>query len=291
MASPHRVTAEEWTDDPAVADVVRRVRERCRDGDGHDPLDEAAHLLLQHRGLTGATDLTLASDAGFALTHAGALDLAVVPDSRGQGLGTLLLAAALDQAEPPVTSAWSHGDHPAARVLARRHGFRRSRELWVMRRLLDQPIDVPGPPPNIDIVSYRPEHSAQLLAVNAAAFAEHPEQGDMDAANLAERMAEPWFDPAGLLVAEGPDGRVLGFHWTKRHSPEVGEVYVVGISPAAQGSGLGKALTAAGLAHLRDEGAEQVLLYVEADNHPAVALYSGLGFTHAPSDTHVMYRR
>ena len=126
--------------------------------------------------------------------------------------------------------------------------------------------------------------------MNAAAFAHHPEQGSMDADELAERMAEPWFDPAGLLVAADGD-RLLGFHWTKRHSATLGEVYVVGIDPASQGLGLGKVLVDAGLRHLRDGGAEDVLLYVESDNVPAVRLYEGLGFTHAPADTHVMYVR
>ena len=126
--------------------------------------------------------------------------------------------------------------------------------------------------------------------MNAAAFAHHPEQGSMDADELAERMAEPWFDPAGLLVAADGD-RLLGFHWTKRHSATLGEVYVVGIDPASQGLGLGKVLVDAGLRHLRDGGAEDVLLYVESDNVPAVRLYEGLGFTHAQADTHVMYVR
>ncbi|MFC6345157.1 GNAT family N-acetyltransferase, partial [Nocardioides hankookensis] len=109
-------------------------------------------------------------------------------------------------------------------------------------------------------------------------------------AELAERMAEPWFDPAGLLLAVEGD-RLLGFHWTKQHSPDLGEVYVVGIDPTAQGRGLGKLLTLAGLHHLAGLGVAEVLLYVESDNAPAIAVYSGLGFTHADADTHVMYRR
>jgi mycothiol synthase len=113
----------------------------------------------------------------------------------------------------------------------------------------------------------------------------------MDAANLAERMAEPWFDPEGLLVAEDRDGTMLGFHWTKQHSPDLGEVYVVAIAPEAQGRGLGRVLTLAGLHHLAGRGVAEVLLYVESDNDPAVALYSRLGFGHAAHDTHVMYRR
>ena len=192
---------------------------------------------------------------------------------------------------PGPWQAWSHGGHPAAAALARRTGFERVRELWVMRRSLaglpeavatgDRPYAVRG---------FRTGDEAEVLRVNAAAFAHHPEQGSMDAGELAERMAEPWFDPAGLLVADAGD-RLLGFHWTKRHSATLGEVYVVGIDPASQGLGLGKLLVDAGLRHLRDGGADEVLLYVESDNAPAVGLYEGLGFTHAAADTHVMYVR
>ena len=145
-------------------------------------------------------------------------------------------------------------------------------------------------PDGVTVRGYRAGDEAELLRVNAASFAGHPEQGAMDAANLDERMAEPWFDPAGLIVATR-GGRMLGFHWTKQHSAELGEVYVVGIDPPAQGGGLGKALTVAGLEHLASHGVREVLLYVEADNTPAIAVYSGLGFTHSPADTHVMYRR
>ena len=137
---------------------------------------------------------------------------------------------------------------------------------------------------------YRDEDRDEVLRVNAAAFAHHPEQGSMDADDLAARMAEEWFDPAGLLVADAGGG-LRGFHWTKQHSAELGEVYVVAIDPAAQGQGLGRVLTLAGLRHLHGLGVAEVLLYVESDNAPAVHVYEGLGFTHADADTHVQYRR
>ena len=103
-------------------------------------------------------------------------------------------------------------------------------------------------------------------------------------------MAEDWFDPSGLLVADDGDG-LLGFHWTKRHSADLGEVYVVGIDPAAQGRGLGRVLTAAGLTHLAEGGVAEVMLFVESDNAAGRRLYEGLGFTHADADTHVQYQR
>ena len=270
---------DSWT--RTVQDAVARIRSACADADGHDPLDEAADLRLRHRGLEDSR-LWVVQDSGFALLHGGGLDLAVAPSVRGCGFGGQLAAAAA----PYTTTAWSHGDHPAAAHLAARHGFQRARELWVMRRPSSTPV--PEVPVEVPIRAFRPGDEPEIVRVNGAAFAHHPEQASMDLRNLAERMAEPWFDPEGLFVAED-DGRVVGFHWTKRHPNRRGEVYVVAVAPDAQGRGLGPALLRAGLLHLADTA--EVLLYVESDNLPARRMYERLGFTHAPSDTHVQYHR
>jgi mycothiol synthase len=58
----------------------------------------------------------------------------------------------------------------------------------------------------------------------------------------------------------------------------LGEVYVVGVDPDAQGRGIGATLTLVGLHHLAKRGAGTVLLYVEADNSAAVNTYQRLGF-------------
>jgi mycothiol synthase len=241
-------------------------------------------MSLSHRGLADAT-LWVSGRDGFALLRGDSLDVAVRPGARGRGIGTTLATAALDASGPGV-QAWSHSAHSAAAALAARLGLKATRELWVMERdaaRMDAP-EVDG----VLIRGYRDFDADEVIRVNAAAFAHHPEQGSMDAANLADRMAEPWFDPAGLLVAEAGD-RLLGFHWTKRHSATLGEVYVVAVDPAAQGRGLGHALTAAGLDHLAALGVDRIILYVESDNAPAVATYSRLGFRH--TQTHVQYSR
>ena len=164
------------------------------------------------------------------------------------------------------------------------------RDLWVMRRSA-RPAPRAQVPDGVTIRGYRETDRDDLLRVNAAAFDHHPEQGAMDAADLAARMAEPWFDPDDLLVATDDAGAMLGFHWTKVHSASIGEIYVLGIAPEGQGRGLGKLLSLAGLHHLAERGVDEVHLYVESDNTPAVALYSRIGFTHADADTHVMYAR
>jgi mycothiol synthase len=273
--------------DDAWRGVLDAVRAACREHDGQDPLDEAAQLRLRHHGLEDSR-LWLAGDAGFAVAYAGAVDLAVAPGARGRGLGGELAAVSL-AGDAPV-AAWSHGDHPAAARLAERHRLRRARALWVMRRRAAEPLPGLVVPAGVTVRGYREEDRDEVLRVNAAAFAHHPEQGAMDAADLAARMAEPWFEPAGLLVADTGAG-LSGFHWTKQHDARLGEVYVVAIDPAAQGQGLGRVLTLAGLHHLVGRGVSEVLLYVESDNGPAIRVYSGLGFTHAEEDTHVQYRR
>ena len=267
--------------------VVADVRRRCVLAGEQDPLDESATLRLKHHGLEGSR-LWLAGTDGFALAHGAAVDLAVAPEARGAGLGRALAADAF-AGDDPVT-AWSHGDHPAAARLAAAYRLDRARELWVLRRPAAEPLPEVAVPDGIEVRSYRPGDAAEVVRVNAAAFAHHPEQGAMDEAELGERMAEDWFDPAGLLVADD-GGRLLGFHWTKRHSADLGEVYVVGIDPAAQGRGLGRILTSTGLAYLAAVGVSEVMLFVESDNTAGRTLYEGLGFTHAAVDTHVQYRR
>jgi mycothiol synthase len=274
-------TTDSWRD------VLAGVRAAVRDAGEEDPLDEAARIRVKHHGL-GDSALWLAGSDGFALAHAGSVDLAVAPTARGRGLGGELAAEAL--AGDDGLTAWSHNDHPAAAALARRHRLRRARALWVMRRPTSEPLPDLAVPDGVTVRGYRDGDRDEVLRVNAAAFAHHPEQGSMDAEDLAGRMAEDWFDPAGLLVADGGEG-LLGFHWTKQHSAELGEVYVVAVDPGAQGRGLGRVLTLAGLHHLAGLGVDEVLLYVESDNDPAVRVYSGLGFTHADADTHVQYRR
>ena len=232
------------------------------------------------------------------------LNLVVRPDTRGQGVGSALAAAVLEEFGSARISAWSHGNHPTAAAWANTLGFSQIRSLWIMRLPLNrqsvgvEPSVGGGRAANkLGIRAFQPGRDEDaVLRVNAAAFADHPEQGEMTRADLDQRMAEPWFDPAGFFVAESESDELLGFHWTKVHpaeggAPAYGEVYVVGIAPDAQGMGLGKALTLTGLQHLESLGLGEVILYVESDNAPAIAVYEGLGFTHEAEDTDVMYAR
>ena len=271
-----------------LLDQIATIATAAEQADGAAPLDEATWLALRH----GRDIRTWVDADGVALLLGSELNLVVHPSARGKGVGSALLGQVLDAAGDAPLRAWSHTDHPAAARLASSYDFEKVRELWVMRRPTSLALPELVLPDGIIVRGFRDSDTSELLRLNAASFAAHPEQGGMDEASFAERTAEPWFDPAGLLVAEDESGRLVAFHWTKQHSPELGEVYVVGVDPSLQGQGMGRLVTLAGLHHLAGLGVSEVILYVESDNAPAIAVYRDkLGFTHAASDTHVRYAR
>ncbi|MFI6171295.1 mycothiol synthase [Nocardia sp. NPDC051052] len=293
--------ATQWTErlDSAAAADVRQLLERAVATDGVDPISEQAVLSLSAgddptvRHLIAVRDDVLAGYANLVPAHGehpAMAEVAVDPPARGHGIGTGLVAAALAEGGPG-TRVWAHGNLPAAAAISERLGLRTARELWQMRRpLATSELPEIVARGRVTIRTYAgPSDDAELLRVNNAAFAWHPEQGGWTERDIEARKAESWFDPKGLFLATdtAEPGRVLGFHWTKVHydeNPAVGEVYVVGIDPAAQGRGLGRLLTLVGLHHLRDSGLAEVLLYTEADNTAAVHTYTRLGFSPAHID-------
>jgi mycothiol synthase len=229
-------------------------------------------------------------------------ELVVHPSFRRRGHGTALLDRLLGLAGPRPLSLWAHGDLPGSAELLTPRGFSRSRVLLQMRRDLAgiDPDPRPALPEGVHVEAFRPgRDEAAWLRVNGRAFASHPEQGSWTTEDLRLREKEPWFDPEGFLLAwrgvPGEGGQLLGSHWTKVHpagdgaDEPVGEIYVLGIDPDAQGMSLGRALTDLGLAHLRARGLGQVLLYVDEDNAAAVRLYESRGFRRFAVD--VSWRR
>lgn len=300
--------------DAQLLEDIRALAAASEESDGNPPLSEQTLVMLRSADTAGAHSvLTLAlyspdetSDpataqdlAGVAVVveepdGTGVVEVAVHPSYRNQGVADRLVGELRDTRGFAGLKAWSHGNHEAAAEIAARYGYAPVRELWKMR-LASAAAELPDVPlpDGVAVRAFVPGRDEDAwLAANRAAFAHHPEQGNMTRADLDARMAEPWFDPAGFLLAVDAADRILGFHWTKVHPrhgehPAIGEVYVVGVTPEAQGTGLGKALTVAGIRHLQRQGLHAVMLYVDADNIPAVSLYRRLGFSRW--DVDVMY--
>lgn len=252
----------------------RKILEDAERHDGVEPMGEAFVKRLDSAVRANIDGQCV----GLAVEHEGVTEVAVHPAYRRRGAGTKLL----DEIE--ATKIWAHGNLPAAQAIAEK------RELTAVRTLLqmsidDIPTELDPAPEGIVLESYpdavarlgAQEVDGQWLAVNNEAFSWHPEQGGWTPEDLQEARRTDWFDEEGVLFAV-ENGRIVGFHWTKLHGPEVGEVYVIGLSKLVQGRGIGGWLTQAGLVHLASAGAKSVILYVEGDNVAAVRTYQRLGF-------------
>lgn len=289
---PLRVLAELTTRE---TDAVAALADQARDADAVAPLSE--QTLLQLRRGPGHITHLLAQDgdrvAGYAQLDAPpggppSAELVVAPEQRGRGVGAALLARLLELA--PAVRVWAHGMLPAARALAEHAGLSTVRELWRLARPLAPGDDFDiSLPPGYAVTTFSAADGPAWLALNADAFADHPEQGRLTADDLADRMAQHWFDAAGFFLLRDPAGTPVAFHWTKIEGG-VGEVYVVGVARSAQGLGLGRAATAIGLAHLRDRGCRRVVLYVDGDNVAALATYERAGFSRDHLDAQVAAR-
>jgi len=273
-------------------DSVLRLVADAEAADQIRALNEAALLRLRRTHPTTRHVLVSEQDelVGYAQLESGAEwsagQLVVSPDHQRAGVGTQLLQRLIMESTSPLR-IWAMGDTAAAQALAATAGMARQRELLIMRRGLDDELPEPAVPSGVQIRAFvSGQDEQEWLRVNAAAFASHPEQGLIDLADLKDRMAEPWFSPDGFFVATR-QGAMIGFHWTKQHQDQLGEVYVLGVAPWASGQGLGKALLLTGLRWLQQQGCSRVKLYVEADHRAAIELYLTYGFTTASRD--VMY--
>jgi mycothiol synthase len=219
-------------------------------------------------------------------------ELVVHPALRGHRLGTRLIAGIVELAGEEGAQQlhlWAYGNSAQARELASTFGFVPERTL--LQYVL--PAERLPRQAEMRVRGFDPQADAEAwLALHNRVFAGHPEQGSWDMADLQARFAQAWFDPADLLIAEDEaSGALLGFCWVKlpREPTLPGEIYIVGLAPDARGRGLGRKLVVAGLAHIQARGRPGAMLYVEADNAAAIALYEALGFQ--ACFEHVCYER
>lgn len=282
---------------PAEPAQIRALMSAVEDADGVAAFSEQTILAVAREGSAPVRtqhERTLLSWEGEDLVAFGHLDptgsaeLAVHPRHRRRGHGAALLDRILQAA--PQVRIWAHGPHPGAAPLARSRDLERVRELWLMTAPPPPgPVTEPVAPAGVDVATFTESDADDLLTVNARAFAQHPEQGALNRADLDARLAEPWFDAEGLWLArESTSGALLGFMWTKV-SDGIGEIYVLGIDPAAQGRGLGRYLTALAVARFAGLDLSGLELYVEGENTAAIRTYQRAGYTRARAD--LQYRR
>jgi mycothiol synthase len=281
---------------PEDIEIIRSLEAAAAGHDGHESLgsfvwrdladpspESIGYLATDDRQAVGYLHLAPSDNVKAPHLVAG---LVIDPDHRTDAvaralLGVIVLEVAGRGGGRVVL--WVNGADAdlAARLTAA--GFRWFSEQLQMRVPLP-PAESPKWPVGIEARAFVPgQDDADWLRVNNRAFADHPDQGGWSDETLAKRMAEPWFDPPGFLLAfAGPS--LAGFCWTKVHDaagddPRLGEIYVIGVDPDHQGTGLGRALTVAGLEYLaKVRDCPTGMLYVDGSNTEALALYRALGF-------------
>lgn len=262
---------------PMVDESERaRIETGARAGTSHPPGWQP--LLALHAG-------EVAGYAGVLLPHEqggeAIADVAVAPgrSDRQEVLALMLETLEILARRHGVgrLEAWTRNAADTDAATAAAAGFGIERRLGVLGRDLDAVAPVP-PPAGIEIRPYRPgTDDRAVVEVLAQAYAGTANAG-WSLEQLRERRAYDWFRAEDLLLAVRADGSPAGLHWTKRRDADSGEVYNLAVHPRAQGSGLGRALLTAGLAHLATVGCREVLLWVDLANEPAVRLYTAHGF-------------
>lgn len=262
-----RLWAQAVADDP-----------NARPGDGlvlrlGDGMLAGFALTRRFRQLDAYPALAPVGDLGWIMA------LVVAPEYAGRGYGARLLAAAEGHlraggaARCDLGGSLGHllpgppADDERALRFWRAHGYRPARLVHDLHRALADWEPPPAPPAIVRdgwrVAPGVPGEEGACLAFLAAHFPGRWHH------HLAETLARggrigdvillraPGGAVAGFAATWPPDGPLLGpaTHWFPALGARPGGVGPLGIAPAARGLGLGLALVAAAVSHLRDGGA------------------------------------
>lgn len=277
-----------------LQDVSALIEDAWR-ADGTRPLNDHLWLDLRDGGRAGFAGIIAREEGrahivGYCQVSRGneswSLDLIVHPHYRYDSLEIApeMMTTALEIVATEgggLVHWWVFEPSRAHKQIAHAVGLNSGRRLLQMRRPLPLEPDVVAEIqdfPTEPFVVGRDEQ--QWLELNNAAFARHPEQGGWTMDTLQSRMQQEWFDSSGFRIQRLND-TMTSFCWTKMHhenSTAVGEIYVIAVQPNLSGLGLGRKIAIAGLDDAFHKGANEAMLYVDADNSSAVAMYVALGF-------------
>ncbi|MFH0751457.1 MAG: GNAT family N-acetyltransferase [Chloroflexota bacterium] len=275
-------------------------------------LNSYAHLV--HCDL--ATDLRLAEDEGRPIayvrvewqdeTRGGRLHfqgLFTRPDAPAGTFEAILdwaegrsraIAATLPTDRPASLGAFLNEETPAHRATLESRGYRAVRFFFTMvRPTLDDIPDLPLPP-GVEVRPVRPEHLRAIWEAEVAHFSGHwgAGPGDASESRWEEFRDEPLNDPSLWQVAWAGDTIVgmvrpyvnpLDFELLRVRR---GWCENISTNAAWRGRGIARALIARSLVALRERGATEAALGVDAENETgALEVYRSMGFAERTRET------
>ena len=265
------------------------------EGDSLEPyqLERAAERIADNPGSCAVAEVA-GHLAGWVAPSEG--DLMVLPAYRRRGIGRQLLAAgqAIAAAEGrELLRLWVRRQ-PASEAFASASGLRPAASLWQMRVAGRDLAALPGPafPTGTAARTFSPVNDpAPFATLVNRIFIDHPSPVSLTEDEVRRAHATPGFDPTAILVVEDLSSReMVGFcrvvRYSGRDGSPAGEIRLLGVDRAWRRKGLGRAVTAWGIAELRRRGAEAVVLAVEGENTAAQRLYTDMGFRFAAEWPH-----
>ncbi len=257
---------------------------------------EAVAEQLKHPNYNPEQDLFLIETAGEII---GFMDMVpeyaigrfilycwIHPEHRRKGLsGKLLEHAGKRASELGIKSLHVNvrQENKIARSVLSRLGFRSVRRYLELRLDMDkirwQDIDKDA----LGCRHLQPGEEEKLAMIQNRAFADHWGYNPNSIEEIVYDANRSNHSPEDVVVTCEGD-RLIGYCWTEVVSGSTtadqkkGQIYMIGTDPDYRGTGAGKRVLLAGLAHLKNKGIHVTELTVDSENTIACALYESIGF-------------
>ena len=288
----------------AAVEAVDHTGEHYSEQDVRDELEDESIDLRRDSLAALAPDGALVA---FAWVH-GSVEVhdldwiravgAVVPASRGCGLGRRLLVWAEERAAglhaerhpdiPGAVCVDAHENNPGKQALVRAAGYEATRWWYTMVRNLDDPLpEVPPTPPGLNLAPYTADRDEAVRQAHREAFADHWGAIPPDEQRWSQRFTgtQSFRADVSWLVLDGDEvaAYLLTSFWeADAAATGVREAFVgqLGVRPAWRRRGLGGLLLATALESYRAAGYERSVLSVDTGNTTgALRLYERAGYT------------
>jgi GNAT superfamily N-acetyltransferase len=221
------------------------------------------------------------------------LNIVVSPNWRSKGMGTGLAQYLLQQArgcDGKYASAYIEGENKTSHDFLINLGFQVDGHYWLMEAPAGLPVETPRWPEGFYSLSFAEVgYFSILLDAMHRSYKGHWSHMENIPGLVTEDSVAGWmeqylWDPRGMFIAFGPDGRPAGYtriQLTRRDQPEDQSPDVIdnpGVAPEFVSLGLQRQLVQESLQWRKDFGDRAVRIESWGDSQETINLYNEMGF-------------